>query len=215
MTWFLSILVLVILILFVLTWFNISQRADADDHRALKRKYDDTDDFVSALRKQHNGYGPLNQHMAALDQIVTLVHQPSGKNGGNVMQIPTPEMYKVGYAMYGEGKQQSIERSITLRELLNRLLIDVPAELIHKVDEDFNFKKPAPPLINFIAPPYVLDNRPHPLDTYHTPASGCGVAYGPLGFVPKPVVFSPHSCGLDVGSASGDFTSFDLFNDKN
>lgn len=201
----LSLFALVVLILFVLTWYNISTRADAGQYAQTCGHIDDDRRKLRELVRNHEGYGQLQQHVAALDQIVTLQLAPSGDGSEeSYFFIPTPDQYKVGYAMcakigYEDSKPQSTERSLTLRELLNRVLKDIPVELVHPVEADWKFKEepippPSPP---FLVPmtPYAIDNSPVLTSRQGAPLSFLEM----FGIVPKPVVFSPHFCGLDTG----------------
>lgn len=160
MIWFLIVLVLLILVAFSLTWSYVSSKADHDQYARTCGHFDDYRRKVDELVNNHSGYGPRQQHVPALDQLVTLCLYPKapGGDGDGYFYIPSADTYKTGYAMMAtEGStdvRQSTERSMTLRELLNRLLKDVPVELVHSVEEDWKFApEPVPPPFVIYAPP--------------------------------------------------------------
>lgn len=204
MFWPMTILVVVTLVLFALTWLHIRMKADYNQYAATCGRFDDYRRKVDELVNNHSGYGPTSQHMAALDQIVTLAlypKAPSGQGDGH-FYIPRPETYKTGYSSCAEAASdapmRSNERSITLRELLNRLLKDAPVELVHSVDADWKFvdKPTAPPFVSQM-PAFSIDNHKHPLDGVAFAGPATGPANG--------------SCGtVAVGSSA-----LSLFNDQN
>lgn len=170
MFWPMTILVVVTLALFALTWLHIRMKADHGQYAATCGRFDDYRRKVDELVNNHSGYGPTSQHMAALDQIVTLQLSPkAGQPGDGHFYIPSPESYKIGYSSCAEAASdapmRSTERSITLRELLNRLLADAPVELVHSVDANWKFvDKPTAPSFVIQMPAFSIDNRKHPLD---------------------------------------------------
>lgn len=201
MFWPMTILVVVTLALFALTWLHIHMKADHNQYAATCGRFDDYRRKVDELVNNHSGYGPTSQHMAALDQIVTLQLYPKapGGQGDGHFYIPSPETYKTGYSSCVEASNdapmRSTERSITLRELLNRLLKDATVELVYPVDADWKFvdKPTAPPFV-IQMPAFSTDNRKHPLD---------GIAFaGP--------VTEPANGSLGAGASI-----FSLFNDQN
>lgn len=175
MIWFLVILIGLWIIAFMCTWSAVYAKADHGQYAATCRRFDEYCSKVDALVNDHSGYGPTAQHMPALDQIVTLQLYPAapGGKGDGHFYIPSPDMYKTGYNSCAEAAagapMRSMKRSVTLRELLNRLLKDIPVELVHAVEQDWKFKdEPKPDLfsigLHLIVPPPTIDNRAHPLD---------------------------------------------------
>lgn len=194
----LSLFALVILILFVLTWYNISTRADAGQYAQTCGHIDDDRRKLRELVRNHEGCGPLQQHVAALDQVVTLQLQTPPDGAESYFSIPSPKQYKVCYAALLDGVgRNSTERSLTLRELLNRVLKDIPVELVHPVEADWKFKEePTAPLSVAPMTPYSVDNSLAPTLRQGAPLSFLEM-FSPA---QKPIVFSPHSCGLDTGA---------------
>lgn len=203
----LVLITLVVFILLMLTWYNISEKADLRQYAATCSRIDSDRMKLRHLESLHEGYGPTKPHVAALDQIVTLQLRPAPTPSEvDYFVIPSPDTYKTCYAMATDSscadKPQSTERSVTLRELLNRLLKDVPVQLVDSVEADWKFvEEPT-------APPYVLhmpaptfDNRPHPLH-------GVGVAHA---VAAEPIV-STLVGGYYSSLAAAPFP---LFNDHN
>lgn len=197
MVWFTLVLILVLLVVFMATWHSIGAKADYGQYSATCSLVDTHNAQLRYLNTLHEGYGPRNQHVPALDQIVTLDFQgqPTQKEGDTegYMQIRSPnaDIYHGYFCHSNPFKDRDTSRQMTLRDLLNRMLKDIPVELVDKVDSDWKFKDeplPAPPFI-LQMPGFGFDNRasPEPApDAARTgcisPVSGCALATGGFPF---------------------------------
>ena len=195
------LLLVAIVVAFALTWIAVGFKADHDQYAATCGRYNDTRNTVEELEKAHRSY-PRDPHEHPLDAEMYLY-----LTGPKTCSENDPKYLQIAEAadlnLYRNPLLQASTRKIKLRDLLNRLLEDVPAEFIEPVTADFKFKDAPPPpppfVIQMPSPLYSIDNRESPLDPRPVGmAPELGMGFGPF------MVFKP---GAPVGGvAVGDTT---------
>lgn len=188
--WTLLVLVILLIIGVYVFWGLVNSltydlNIFENSHTLLRDKFEELEERCNKTFK----YTPPS----VLDQEVTLdLH--GGVDG--YLQIRSNDIYAKAWTIYnaeGDSREsRETSRTMTLRELLNRIMKDCPVELIHEVKPDWKFKdeEQTPPIVIHVDREtlYPIDNRTHPL------------APGPLA-PGKPVFFNAHDCGLDTAVA--------------
>lgn len=216
MFWLLFGGLVVLLLILVVVLFIKCACLDEDDHNIIDRVKALSKRFEALDHRVNSTYQPAPAD--PLDKEITLTLTPASDGSEDsyfrILDASHENAKECGVA-YGGDTPQSTQRTVTLRELLNRLLKDFPVELVHPVKADWNFACDLePPAETFSGsktgtvnwPPYTIGDRKHPLDppvsasfnahqTGTVNTSGASLAEL-LGFIPPPHIVGSHDFPL-------------------
>lgn len=187
MFWLLFGGLVVLLLILVVVLFIKCACLDADDHNIIDRVKSLSKRLEALDHRVNSTYQPAPAD--PLDKEITLTLTPASDGSEDsyfrILDASHENAKECGVA-YGGDTPQSTQRTVTLRELLDRLLKDFPVELVQPVKADWNFACD-------LEPPLSASFNAHTTGTVNT--SGASLAEL-LGFIPPPHIVRSHDFPL-------------------